>query len=193
MHANMPLGSRPDFLRHTVVESCTSSTFDVAFCIIENNWIPSPPSAPPRLSRTRTYTRRFRPCSRGACSVNRPPVRRRQRHVCLVSRRFGAAFHPSAAAAAAGPERQTRAARPECWGTAFRCGSRVILQVGVAPASECKQSNVWERWRGPLGLCCSTSVSAWPSIRKESVWPAGCWLLSTLGGTADNQQRERDP
>lgn len=41
-HANMPHGSRPDFVRHTVVESCRSSTFDVAFCIIENNWIPPP-------------------------------------------------------------------------------------------------------------------------------------------------------
>lgn len=56
MHANMPLGSRPDFSCRTVVESRTSSTFDVAFCIIENNWIPSPPSAPPRLSRARTNT-----------------------------------------------------------------------------------------------------------------------------------------
>lgn len=43
MHANMPHGSRPDFIRHTVVESCRSSTFDVAFFIIENNWILPPP------------------------------------------------------------------------------------------------------------------------------------------------------
>lgn len=40
----MPHGSRPDFIRHTVVESCGSSTFDVAFFIIENNWILLPPS-----------------------------------------------------------------------------------------------------------------------------------------------------
>lgn len=33
MHANMPLGSRPDFRRHAVVESCTTSTFDV--CILD--------------------------------------------------------------------------------------------------------------------------------------------------------------
>lgn len=82
----MRLGSRPDCIRHTVVERCTSSTFDVAFCIIENNWIPPPPSAPPHLSRAV-----FVPCSLRACSVNRPPVRR-QRGVCLASRRFRAAF-----------------------------------------------------------------------------------------------------
>lgn len=45
MHANMPHGSRPDFIHHTVAESCRSSTFDVAFFIIENNWI-----LPPSLS-----------------------------------------------------------------------------------------------------------------------------------------------
>ncbi len=53
MHANMPYGSRPDFIRHTVVESCRSSTFDVAFFIIENNWIP--PSPPLSLWHTHTY------------------------------------------------------------------------------------------------------------------------------------------
>lgn len=50
MHANMPHGSRPDFILHTVAESCRSSTFDVAFFIIENNWI-----LPPPLSLTHTY------------------------------------------------------------------------------------------------------------------------------------------
>lgn len=55
MHANMPLGSRPDFIHHTVVESCRSFTFDVAFFIIENNWIPSLPY-PPCLRLSQTHT-----------------------------------------------------------------------------------------------------------------------------------------
>lgn len=50
MHANMPHGSRPDFIRRAVVESCTSSTFDVAFFIIGNNWI-----LPHNLSLLRTH------------------------------------------------------------------------------------------------------------------------------------------
>lgn len=70
-HANMPDGSRPDFICHTVVESCGSSTFDVAFFSIENNWI-----LPPPLSLPHTYTHTFCPCSLWACSVNRPLVRR---------------------------------------------------------------------------------------------------------------------
>lgn len=56
MHANMPLGSRPDFICHTFVESCRSFTFDVAFYIIENNWIPSPPSTLPCLVHTQIHT-----------------------------------------------------------------------------------------------------------------------------------------
>lgn len=56
MHANMPLGSRPDFICHTFVESCPSFTFDVAFYIIENNWIPSPPSTLPCLVHTQIHT-----------------------------------------------------------------------------------------------------------------------------------------
>lgn len=44
MHASMPHGSRPDFIRHTLLESCGSSTFDVAFFIIENNWFLPPPT-----------------------------------------------------------------------------------------------------------------------------------------------------
>lgn len=55
MHANMPLGSRPDFIHHTVVESCTSFTFDVAFFIIENNWIPSLPQ-PLLVSHSHKHT-----------------------------------------------------------------------------------------------------------------------------------------
>ncbi len=73
MHASMPLGSRPDFIRHTVVESCGSSTFDVAFFIIENNWILPPLSLSLSLSLSHTHT--FSPCSLWACSVNRPLVR----------------------------------------------------------------------------------------------------------------------
>lgn len=61
MHANMPLGSKPDFIQHTVVESCRSFTFDVAFFIIENNWIPSPSPTPPHppLSCMHKHTNRF--------------------------------------------------------------------------------------------------------------------------------------
>lgn len=60
MHANMPLGSRPDFVQHTDVESCTSFTFDVAFFIIENNWISSPHPIPPIASHTHKH-RQFLP------------------------------------------------------------------------------------------------------------------------------------
>lgn len=73
MHANMPHGSRPDFIRHTVVESCGSSTFDVAFFIIENNWILPPLSLSLLLSLTHTC---ILPCSLWACSLNQPLVRR---------------------------------------------------------------------------------------------------------------------
>lgn len=61
MHANMPLGSKPDFIQHTVVESCRSFTFDVAFFIIEHNWIPSPSPTPPHppLSCMHKHTNRF--------------------------------------------------------------------------------------------------------------------------------------
>lgn len=169
----MLLGSGPDFICHTVVGSCTSSTFDVAFCIIGNNWIPSAHSAPPRLSRARTNTRRFRPRLLRACSVYQPPVRRRQRRVCLPSRSFG--------------RRSIRALRDSI---SAQVKDHSACWTGACQRA--KQPNVWERWRGPLGLCCSTSVSAWPSIRKEPVWPTGSWLLSTLGRTADNQQRERE-
>lgn len=77
MHANMPHGSRPDFICHTAVESCRSSTFDVAFFIIENNWIPPHPPTHPLsrsacLSRSLKHTQTFCPCSLWACSVNRP-------------------------------------------------------------------------------------------------------------------------
>lgn len=52
----MPHGSRPDFCRHTEVESCGSSTFDVASFIIENNWILTPPSSSLSISLLCTHT-----------------------------------------------------------------------------------------------------------------------------------------
>lgn len=111
MHANMPLGSRPDFTCHTVVESRTSSTFDVAFCIIENNWIPSPPSAPPCLSRARTNTHRFCPRSLWA------------RYFCEASGRGVVRVR--------GVVRGHAPARKDPARTAFQHRSRVILQVGL--------------------------------------------------------------
>lgn len=144
----------------------------------------------PPLSRTHTNTHRFCPCSLWACSVNRPLVRRRWCWVSVASRGFRQCFGRVRPEQRLGKKRQIWTAQAVCWGTALQHGSGVILQVGPAPASEWERWDLWEQWRSLPGLCCSTSISAWPSIWKEPLCPTGSWLLSTLSGTADNQQKE---
>lgn len=185
----MPLGSRPDFIHHVVVESCTSFTFDVAFYIIENNWIPSPPPTSPHQKCAQThgdlasvhFGRALLIDLLWSCADAEsllPPVGL----LCsILAKQCQANVSES---------RQIWTAQTVCWGTVFQHGSRVILQVELAPASKCEQLDLWEQWLSLLGFCYSTSISAWLSIRKEPVWPTGSWLLSTLRGTADNQQKE---
>lgn len=147
---------------------------------------------PPHLSLSLPlpllYTHTFCPCSLWTCSVNRPLAMQCWCRVPVLSGGFSGSF--SAERAQVVSEKRIWPAQAVCWGALFQHGSGVVLQVGVAPASEWERWDLWERWWSPPGLCGSTSVSAWPGIRKEPLWPTGSWLLSTLSGTADNQQKE---
>lgn len=189
MHANMPLGSRPDFIQHTDVESCTSFTFDVAFFMIENNWIPSPHPIPPIASHAHKHTV-FAHVHSG--------------HALLIDLLWGGAGCWVSVASGGFLGGASAERSPSCvwekrqiWnspgsvlrdGTSTRVRGRSAGWTGAC--HEWEPWDLWEQWQSLLGLCCSTSISAWPSIWKEPLWPTGSWLLSTLSGTADNQQKE---
>lgn len=138
----------------------------------------------------RTNTRRFSQCSLRACSLNRPLVKRCRCESLLPPVGLLCSVLAKQCHGNVSENRQIWTAQAVWWGTVFQHGSRVILQVELAPASKCEQLDLWEQWLSLLGFCYSTSISAWLSIRKEPVWPTGSWLLSTLRGTADNQQKE---
>lgn len=138
------------------------------------------------LPHSLTYTHTFFPCSLWAYSVNRPLARQCWCWVPVPSGGFRQLFSRPRLCL----KKWISVAQALCWGTSLQHGSRVTLQVRVVPASEWEHWDLWKQWWGLPGLRCSTSISAWSSIRIEPLWPTGSWLLSTLSGTADNQQKE---
>lgn len=170
MQAYTPHGSRLDFLCYRVLEDCGSSTFDVAFFIIENNWILPPSSFPFLHSSAHMH---FCLCSLWACSVNRPRVR----HL-LFQLRFYLSVQDSGVQFEQRPEK-----------CPLQHTLEVILQSEVAPASKLGH------WDGravvkPARAFVFPSISDRAGIRREPFWPSGSWLSSALIRKSEIQWRD---